>query len=209
MLIIQKAIKEGKIPKVPVYLQGMVWDITAIHTAYPDFLSNGLKRQIFHKDENPFLDPIFQRVGSRKEMEQVIEGGPCVIIATSGMMEGGPSVEYFKEFGDNPKNSLILNCYQGPNTLGRKILNGEKEIMFEGESKPLKVQMEIYYEPGFSGHSSRQQLMNYIRHLQPKPKKVIINHGESSKCLDLASSLHKQEHIETVAPKNLETIRLR
>ncbi|MBS3140924.1 beta-CASP ribonuclease aCPSF1 [Candidatus Woesearchaeota archaeon] len=209
MLIIEKAIRNNLLPKVSVYLQGMVWDITAIHTAYPDFLSNIVKKEIFHNDSNPFLNEIFKRVGSKKEMDQVVEGGPCVIIATSGMMEGGPSVEYFKQLADNAKNSLILNCYQGPNTLGRKLLNGDKEIMFDSESTPLKVKMNIYHIPGFSGHSSRQQLLNYLKHVSPKPKKVILVHGESSKCLDLATAIHKQEHIETNAPKNLEAIRLR
>ena len=209
MLIIEKAIRNGLLPKVPIYLQGMVWDITAIHTAYPDYLSNTVKKEIFHNNSNPFLSEIFKRVGSKKEMNQVIESGPCVIIATSGMMEGGPSVEYFKQLADNPKNSLILNCYQGPNTLGRRLLNGDKELILDSESQPLKVKMNIYHIPGFSGHSSRQQLLNYLKHVSPKPKKVIIVHGESSKCLDLATAIHKQEHIETNAPKNLEAIRLR
>ena len=61
----------------------------------------------------------------------------------------------------------------------------------------------------FSGHSDRNQLVNFALRLNPKPKKIIVNHGESSKCLDLASSLHKLMKIETNAPKDLETIRIR
>ena len=53
MLILEDAMKTGKIPKVPVYIDGMIWDINAIHTAYPDFLSNSLRAAIF-ADKNPF-----------------------------------------------------------------------------------------------------------------------------------------------------------
>jgi predicted metal-dependent RNase len=51
--------------------------------------------------------------------------------------------------------------------------------------------------------------MAFVQKCQPKPKKVIVNHGEDSRCLDLASSVHKQMRIETIAPRNLETIRIR
>ena len=73
---------------------------------------------------------------------------------------------------------------------------------------PIKVKMDIYSIHGFTGHSDRNQLMNFVARANPKPRKVIVVHGEQSKVLDLASSIHKAQRIETVAPKNLETIRL-
>ena len=190
----------------------MVWDVTAIHTTYPDFFNNRVRRNIFHKDHNPFLSDIFKKVAGYKEMIEVIEEeGPCVIIATSGMMVGGPSVEYFKALADNPKNSLILTCYQGDGSLGRRIQQGEKVIGFKKGEKieELKVKMSVHTISGFSGHSSRKQLMQFVYNLDPRPKRIIINHGESSKCLDLASSLHKMHRIETNAPKNIEALRIR
>jgi predicted metal-dependent RNase len=69
--------------------------------------------------------------------------------------------------------------------------------------------MEIHTIEGLSGHSSRKELMSYLYRCEPKPKKVIINHGESSRCLDLASSFHKQYKIETIAPRNLEVVRIK
>ncbi|MBU0962968.1 MAG: beta-CASP ribonuclease aCPSF1 [Nanoarchaeota archaeon] len=212
MLIIERIIREGKIEKMPIYIQGMVWDVTAIHTAYPDFFNMKVKKQIFHQDNNPFLSEVFKKVGSQKEMEQVIsEKGPCIIMATSGMMTGGSSVEYFKKLADNKNNSLIFTCYQGEGSLGRRLEHGDKQINLGGMDRPevISVKMEVYSIKGFSGHSNREQLMNFIYRLEPKPKKVIIVHGESSKCLDLASSIHKLNKIETNAPKNLEVIRLK
>ncbi len=213
MIILERAMREGIIPKMPIYIQGMVWDVTAIHTAYPDFFNNKIKKQIFHQDENPFLSELFKQVGSQKEMEQVIESGdPCIIMATSGMMMGGASVEYFKAFAENPKHSLILTCYQGEGSLGRRLESGEKEMSFlttGSRSEVLKVKMEIFSIHGFTGHSSRAQIMGFVNNLDPRPKRIITVHGESSKCLDLSSSIHKMFRIETFAPRNLDTIRLR
>jgi len=211
MMILERAMRSKEMPEIPVYVQGMVWDVTAIHTAYPDFFNNRTKQQIFHKNENPFLSPIFKQVGSQKEMKEVIEGGPCVVLATSGMMTGGASVEYFKHFAENPKNSLVLTCYQGEGSLGRRLQQGEKEIMFpEGNRQvPTYVKMDIHSMHGFTGHSDRNQLMNFMHRLNPRPKKVMVVHGERTKCLDLASSIHKQFRIETLVPKNMEIVRIK
>ena len=211
VVIIEEAVRTGKIPQVPVYVQGLVWDVTAIHTAYPDFLSNNIKKQTFHQDQNPFLSKFLKRVGSRKEQDEVIEeNGSCIIIATSGMMTAGASVAYFKALADDPRNAIIFVSYLGEGTLGRKIQNGDKTVMIPGEKmEPLPVRLSVHSIPGMTGHAARDELMRYVHNLDPRPKKIIVNHGESSKCLDLASSIHKLERIETNAPKNLESIRLR
>ncbi len=213
MLVVEKLIREGKMKETPVYVQGMVWDITGIHTAYPDFLNNEVKKAIFHQDRNPFLSPIFKRVGSAKERKQIIEEkGPCVILATSGMMQGGASVEFFRQMAENPKNTLIFVSYLGEGSLGRRVQSGEKQFTLENENgKPerVEVKMEVDTVEGFSGHAGRTELTKYIYNLDPRPKKVIIVHGENSRCLDLASTLHKMGRIETTAPKNLEAVRIR
>ncbi len=214
MLILEKAMKEKRIPEMPIYIQGMVWDVTAIHTAYPDFLSSKVKKEIFQQDHNPFLSPIFKKVVGQKEMQEVKDSkGPFVVMATSGMMTGGTSVEYFKHFAENPKNALVFTCYQGVGSLGRRIEEGEKEMNFiSGGSKrqeTLKVLMKVYSIRGFSGHSSFKQLVSWVGNLEPRPRKIITIHGDYSRCLELASVLYQQYRIETVAPKNLETIRLR
>ncbi len=211
-IILEKAMREGRIEKVPFFLQGMVGDVTAIHTAYPDFFNNRIKQAVFHKGENPFLSEIFKQVGSRKEMMQVVEEtGPCIIMATSGMMTGGASVDYFKHLANDSKNSMVLTCYQGPGSLGKRLQDGEKEVMFQEGNKqvPIKVGMDIHSIHGFTGHSDRKQLVNFIGKLNPKPKKLIAIHGEQSRSLDFASSIHKMFRMETTVPKAMESIRLR
>ncbi len=212
MVTIHDLVKSGRLEPIPVYIDGMVWDITAIHTAYPEFLNSTLRRQIFHKDENPFLMEIFKEVGSQKERQEVIESsGSCIIIATSGMLVGGPSVEYLRSLGDNPKNAMALTCYQGEGSLGRRIQRGEREIAFSNGPKQEILQLKCRIETieGFSAHSNRKQLLNFIYKCSPRPKKVIVNHGDSARCLDLASAIHKLNRIETSAPRNLEAVRIR
>jgi len=213
MLILEEMMSTGEIPKMPVFIQGLVWDITAIHTAYPDFFNQTVKKSIFQDNKNPFLSDIFTHVGSWKEMQKVIESGdPCIILATSGMLVGGASVEYFKALAENPKHSLIITCYQPEGSLGRRLQSGEKEISFvvgENRTEMTKVRCEICTIQGFSNHSSRPQLMAFLHKLNPKPKRLIINHGESSKCLDFASSIHKTFKIEATAPRNLDALRIR
>lgn len=211
MIIIERLMREGSIPKAPVYLDGMLWDITAIHTAYPEYLNRNIRQQIFHKENNPFLSEIFKRVGSNKERQQVIlESGPCLILATSGMLVGGPSVEYLKKLAEDKRHTLLFSCYQPPGSLGHRIREGEKELIFrEGQKQEvIQLKMEVH-RVEITNHSDRRQLMNFVRRCNPQPKKVIVLHGESSRCLDLASSIHKMYRIETVAPKNLEVVRIR
>jgi predicted metal-dependent RNase len=78
-------------------------------------------------------------------------------------------------------------------------VNGRREV--------VEVNMRIETVDGFSGHSDRKQLMNYVKSLSSKPEKVITVHGDEGKCLDLASSIYKTYKMETRAPMNLETIR--
>ena len=213
LLIIDDLIKTGKIKDdIPIYIDGMVWDITAIHTAYPEFLNHSVRKLIFHKDQNPFLRENFKHVGSRKERTGIIEDeGSCIILATSGMLVGGPSVEYLKNFCSNKKNSLIFVSYQGAGSLGRRIQKGVSEFSLSvgNKMKSFKLNMKVFTIAGLSGHSGRKELMNFVYRCKPKPRKVIINHGEASKTIDLGSSLYKLNRIETVSPQNLETIRIR
>ncbi|MBS3064920.1 MAG: beta-CASP ribonuclease aCPSF1 [DPANN group archaeon] len=206
MLVLENIAREEKLD-FKVYLDGMVWDVAALHNAYPRFLNKDVRDKIFYEGQDPFLSPIFTRVGSGKERQEAIEGGPCVFIATSGMLTGGPSLEYFKKLGDNPKNSMIFVNYQGEGSLGKKIQSGASEVQVDNEF--VKVKIELHTISGLSGHCDRIELMEYIQKVKPRPRKVIIVHGEQSKTLDLASSIHKSFRVETTAPRNLETIRLR
>jgi len=188
MLVIEDLVTKGRIPKVPVYLEGMIAQATAIHTAHPEALSKKIREMIFHQGVNP------------------------IIMATSGMLAGGPSVEYFRLLAPDDKNTLIFVSYQGEGTMGRRVQKGWKEVQMrnrEGQMRMVPISMEITTVEGFSGHSDRKQILNYVKRVSPVPERVICCHGEASKCLNLASTIHKQLNIETRAPQVTETTKLR
>jgi len=201
---------EGMQLEVPVYLDGMIWEATAIHTAYPEYLNRNLKNSIF-QGKNPFLSDIFVQVDDAEKRKEVIEEKESsIILSTSGMLNGGPVLEYLKGLAGDEKNTLVFVGYQAEGTLGRRIQKGWNEMQFsdDGKMKNIKVEMDISTIDGFSGHSDRNQLVEYVRRMRPLPSKVMCIHGENSKCMALASGIHKKLNIETVAPMNLETIRL-
>ncbi|WP_048811306.1 beta-CASP ribonuclease aCPSF1 [Thermococcus gammatolerans] len=212
MMVLEEYARVGGID-VPIYLDGMIWEATAIHTAYPEYLSRRLREQIFHEGYNPFLNPIFKSVANSRERQDIIDSGePAIIIATSGMLVGGPSVEYFKQLAPDPKNSIIFVSYQAEGTLGRQVQRGLREIPLVGEdgrTEVVQVNMEVHTIDGFSGHADRRELISYVARLRPRPERVITVHGEPHKCLDLASSLHKKFNLSTRAPNNLDAIRLK
>ena len=211
MIILEEAMRNGKMQKIPIYIDGMIWDMNAIHTAYPDFLHHQIKKDVF-ANKNPFLSEIFQRVGSPTERKAVIEGGPCIVLATSGMLVGGASVEYFRHFAQNKDNKICFVCYQGAGSLGKQIQEGLKTVQMttnDGKEEFVNVNLEVSTVEGLGAHAGRNELMDYANRTQPKASKIILNHGEQGRCLDLASSIYKLHHIETNVPKNLETIRLR
>lgn len=210
MLVLEEAMRKELLPKVPIYIDGMIWDINGIHTAYPDFLNLNVRNEVF-KDNNPFISDVFKRVGSSSERKEVIEGGPCVVLATSGMLVGGASVEYLRHFAQSKNNKICFVCYQGQGSLGRQIQEGIKAIQMniEGKEEMININLEVVTIEGFSAHAGRNELLEFANRTQPRANKIIINHGEQSKCLDLASSIYKLHHIETNVPRNLETIRLR
>ncbi|MCK5615165.1 beta-CASP ribonuclease aCPSF1, partial [Candidatus Pacearchaeota archaeon] len=162
ILRVEESMRTGELPNVPMYIDGMIWDINAIHTTYPDFLASKVRSLIF-QDKNPFISDIFSRVGSPMERKQVIEGGPCIVIATSGMLQGGASVEYFKNFAGNEKNLMILSCYQGPGSMGRELQEGATSVMVEedGMKKRIDVKMGVQLVNGLSPHSGRNELIAY------------------------------------------------
>ena len=211
MLVLEERMREGKIPRVPVYLDGMIFEATAIHTAYPEFLNSQLRTQIFQQGDNPFLSDIFRRVDSSQMRMGILDSKePCIVLATSGMMSGGPVMEYFRAWAPEEKNGLLFVGYQAEGTFGKRLQRGLSEATFMDGARQgsVPVRLDIATIEGFSGHSDRVQLMNYVASLDPRPRMIILNHGEESKTVDLSSSLHKRFNLESRAPYNLEAIRV-
>jgi hypothetical protein len=211
MLVLEEAMRKGEIPEVPVHLDGMIWEATAIHTTYPEYLRDDLRDRIFHDDENPFLADQFNHIdGGEDERQEIADGGPCIVLSTSGMIEGGPIMSWLNHIGAESESSLVFVGYQAQGTLGRRIQNGWDEIPMNDRSSDhgtLSLNMNVETVDGFSGHADRQGLMNFVRTMNPRPEKVLCVHGDESSVQDLSSALYHDFNMRTFAPKNLETFR--
>ncbi|MFH5797741.1 beta-CASP ribonuclease aCPSF1 [Haladaptatus sp. CMAA 1911] len=213
MLVIEEAMRNGDIPEMPVHLDGMIWEATAIHTTYPEYLRDDLRDRIFHENENPFLAPQFNHIdGGEEERQDVADGDQCIILSTSGMVTGGPIMSWLEHIGPDPDSRMVFVGYQAQGTLGRRIQSGWDEIPLNGRgnrSKTLNLKLEVETVDGFSGHADRAGLMNFVKTMNPRPEKVLCVHGDESSTQDLSSSLYHDFNIRTFAPKNLETFRFK
>jgi hypothetical protein len=217
MLVLEEAMREGDIPSMPVHLDGMIWEATAIHTTYPEYLRDDLRDRIFHEDANPFLADEFNHIdGGEEERQEVADGGPCIILSTSGMVTGGPIMSWLRHLGPDENNRMVFVGYQAQGTLGRRIQNGWDEIPMNdrgergtGRSNTLTLNMDVETVDGFSGHADRQGLENFVRTMNPRPEKVLCVHGDESSAQDLSSALYHEFNMRTFAPKNLETFRFK
>jgi len=211
MLVLEEAMREDRLPTMPIYLDGMIREATAIHTAYPEFLRDGLRQRILHEDENPFLAEQFQQVDGGQEMrEDIANGDPCIILSTSGMVTGGPIMSWLELLAGDPKNTLIFVGYQAQGTLGRRIQSGRREIPFsdrESRSEQLTLRFDVESVSGFSGHADRNGLENFVRTMNPRPERILCVHGDESSTDQLSSALYQEFNIRTHAPKNTETFR--
>ncbi|MCS7140335.1 MAG: beta-CASP ribonuclease aCPSF1 [Candidatus Nezhaarchaeota archaeon] len=212
MLVLADAVEKKLIPSVPIYIEGMVQESTAIHTAYPENLAREVRDKILYEDVNPFLAENFVTLEKGHERLDIVEGEPCIILTTSGMLNAGPALEYFKLMAEDKRNSLIFVAYQVEGTLGRAIQEGAKEVVIDyvdGKPQTVKVEMEVHTCNGFSGHSDRKQLLRFIERVTPKPHRVILCHGESEKTMSLASSIERQYRIPVETPDYLDSIKIR
>ena len=211
MLVLDGYMRRGLMKEAPVFIEGMISEATAIHTAFPEYLGREVRQSILHDGVNPFESDYFTIVEHPNIRPEIIEGEPCIIMATSGMLEGGPIIEYFKNLADDERNTVIFVSYQIEGTLGRRVQKGLNEVAMvnnDGRMDVTRVRLHVDSMEGFSGHSDRRQIINYITHLKPKPERVIVAHGERAKCLSVANFLQRRCEIDAFAPALMETFRL-
>lgn len=211
MLVIDKEMREGRLVESPIYIEGMISEASAIHMSYAHYLGQDVRRSV-SQGINPFQSEYFTVVNGYGKRDEVLrDRNPAIIMATSGMLEGGPSVEYFKEIATSQINKIIFVSYQIKGTLGRRVLDGttnEVSMMDKlGKVKVIPLKAQTQKIDGFSGHSDYNQILNFIS--RAKPKRVLVNHGERTKSENVASSIYNKLGIRSMVPDNREIIKLR
>ena len=185
MMVIDKYMKSGQLTESPVFMEGMIQEATAIHEAHPEYLERSLKQKILETDDNPFDSEYFTNIEHADGRDEPLrEDSPCIVIATSGMLEGGPVLEYFRNFAPNPKNKILFVSYQVNGTLGRRVMDGARQVTImgrDGKVEVVTINASTEKLEGFSGHSDYNQLMSYVQRLRPKLRRVLVNHGERRK----------------------------
>jgi KH/beta-lactamase-domain protein len=211
MLVLDKEMKEGRLIEAPIYIEGMISEASAIHMSYAHYLGQEVRRSV-SQGINPFQSEYFTVVNGWGKRDEVLKDqNPAIIMATSGMLEGGPSVEYFKEIATKENNKMIFVSYQINGTLGRRVLDGntnEVSMMDKnGKVKVIPLRCKTQKIDGFSGHSDFNQILSFVSRI--KPKRVLVNHGERTKSENTASTIYNKLGIRSSVPDNREILKLR
>ena len=212
MLVLDQYMKTGALMESPIFVEGMISEATAIHMSYPDYLARSLRTRILETDENPFMSEYFTNVEHASGRDEALRDGPAIIMATSGMLEGGPVMEYFENVVSSEKNKIVFVSYQIPGTLGRRVLDGARQVSLAqdgGKIKFVDIKCPVEKVEGFSGHSDYNQLIRFVARLRPKLRQVIVDHGERRKAENVANAIQRIFRLAASSPDVMEAIRLR
>lgn len=211
ILVIDQYMRNKLLVEAPVFLEGMISEATAIHVSYADYLSRELRVKMLEQGINPFVSEYFTSIEHPSNRDEALREGPAIIMATSGMLEGGPVLQYFEEVAPKEKNKILFVSYQVQGTLGRRVLDGSKQANLMSDSGKIKivdVGCRVEKIEGFSGHSDYNQIIRFVGKLRPKLQQVIVNHGEKRKVENLAYMLQRIYRVPTLKPAVQEAIRL-
>ncbi len=202
MFVLDNYIRSGYLPELSLFVDGMIGKANKICRHNVTFLREEIPKRILLADDDPFKSP-FIKTPKTKNKKDVFQQKLAVVLATSGMLSGGPSVFYLQKMIGNKKDCIILVGYQAPESLGRKLLEGAKEI--EIKKKKFRVLAEIK-NIHFSGHADFNGLLQFATSVNPG--QILLVHGEKNKIPDLQQAIEKKLKKPVLVPKVRETIEL-
>lgn len=200
-------VEKKEIPLVPVYLDSpLAINVTAVYKKY-ESLFNVTADSIIKGGDDIFA---FKGLVMTKSPEdsKAINGvtGPKVIIAGSGMSNGGRILHHEARYLSDEKNTLLVVGYQATGTLGRKLVDGAKEIIIHG--MPVQVRARIVNIHGFSAHKDSDHLVEFAGASHAKLKKVFVILGEPKSAYFLAQRLHEEYGYDVTVPELDQKIEL-
>ena len=200
LLMLDDYINSGVLPKVPIYVDGMINKAMRIHRHNVIYCRRELQMKILMSDYDPFKSSNFTPIESKTQRSKAVnEEGSCIIVTTSGMLTGGPVVYYLSKLAGNSTNKVILVGYQAEGTPGRMLQDGAKKLKFENMTVGINLTVDSQH---LSAHADRPQLEMMIKKVNGL-KNVFIMHGEKSKSEELRQDIsHKYR---ALVPKNEES----
>lgn len=188
-----------------VYLDSpMAIKMTQVMQKYPEYYDQEAAKLIMHGDD--FLTfPNLHLTPTRTDSKTINEiRPPKIIIAGSGMMNGGRITHHLLRYLGKKNTTLLIVGYQASGTLGRKLYMGEKRVRVNDEL--IHVEANIVSIGSFSAHGDQQKLVNWVGSAKTKPKHIFCTHGEDESCVALATTITSELGIKADAPKFEEPV---
>ena len=195
---------EGLLPKIPVFIDSpLAINATEVFINHPECFDDDLYEYMI-EDPDPFgfkgLTYIRSGDGSRQLNEN---SNPCIIIAGSGMMNAGRIKHHLAKNIERPESTILFVGYQAAGTLGRIILDGEKDVRILGEMH--RVRARIARISGFSAHADRDELTRWLKSLGNQPECTFVTHGEPEAAAAFSDHLQNDLGWKTTVPSYLDT----
>lgn len=191
----------------PVYIDSpMGIETTSLYRRHPELFDDE-SRTLLANGSSPLNFPLLKLVRTVEESKRLNESrDPMVVIAGSGMCTGGRIVHHLKHALPRLDTQVVIVGYQSQGTLGRRLVDGQKRVRIHGEEIP--VQARIHTLGGFSAHAGQSQLVAWAKHINPRPSRLILTHGEPKARDTLAMVLEKQWGVRAERPLLDDTIEL-
>lgn len=189
LLILQDFQRRGLLPTVPIWVDGMVRSICEVYSDFPAYLMPYLRRRI-EQNGNPFYraNGQIRPVTRSTQREEILRSGPSIIVASSGMLSGGPSQFYAFNLARDPRSAILLTGYQDEESPGRKILaiaeQGGGYLSYEGESAEINCEINKY---GLSAHADAAEIAALVQATQAK--NILLVHGDDEARVQLENLL--------------------
>ncbi len=194
LLLLRAAIQNEEIPAIPIYVDGMVRDINIVYTRNPIFLKNALGKRIMRGGE-PFYTKEILPVAPMQNREELLKTkGPIIIVSSSGMLTGGPSMEYAKKLVQSENACIIITGYQDEESPGRQLLNllenkEECKITLDGTTFPVKCRVE---QVGLSAHGDKSEITALLERLSARH--VFLVHGNEETIYEYGKELAIEDY---------------
>ena len=188
LLILKQALRHKKIPECPIFVDGMVRSVCGVYSHHARYVSRSLLRDS-QRSGHPFFTGSITAVGNAQERKDVLSAGACVIVASSGMLSGGPSAFYAGELAPVATDAILITGYQDEESPGRALLNlaeetGPRPLRLGDKVVDVRCAFETY---SLSAHADRMQMVGLIEAMRPRT--VVLVHGDLSAKTMLADSL--------------------
>ena len=193
-------VENKNIPSVPIFLDSpLAISATKIFKKFETYYNQDA-RKIIAKGDDVFNFPSLHFTLTKEESKKInLESAPKVIIAGSGMAQGGRILHHIEQYISHFNNQYLIVGYQTQGSLGRRILNGEKSIRVHG--KPLAVKAKVRAIGGYSAHADQNGLLQYIRGFDRQQlKQIVLVHGEEEQQKLLATKLQENFQIPVKIP---------